>query len=93
MVLFLDADGRTLAGAAASFVGLVVVFIAFFWNRCPSPCRLLLASLEGETASRARERFVNSSERGKRDSGERAEGDPLARFSPSLLTIGWVSDQ
>jgi hypothetical protein len=46
--------GRTLAGADASMF-CFVVFIAFFWNRCPSPCRMLLASQMGEDSEAVRE--------------------------------------
>ena len=46
---------------------------------------MLLASLMGETASRARERIQQFSESGNRDSDEVGEVAALARFSISLL--------
>src|SRR5665213_2687451 len=49
LLFFETDDGRTFAGADASILECVV-FIAFFLNRCPSPCRLLLASQDWETA-------------------------------------------
>src|ERR1035437_2274413 len=52
---FLIVAGRTFAGADASRMN-IGDFIAFFFNRRPSSCRVLLASRLRETARRARKR-------------------------------------
>jgi hypothetical protein len=54
---------------------------------------MLLASLMGETASRARKRIQRFSESEYRDSGEEGEVETLARYSISLPIAGSVSDQ
>jgi hypothetical protein len=54
---------------------------------------LLLASLAGETASRARERIENPAKAKTVTVAERAKGKPLARFLISLLNLGAVADQ
>ena len=54
---------------------------------------MLLASLDEETASRARERNSIPSESENRNSGKTGKRVTLARFTLSLLIVGSVSDQ
>jgi hypothetical protein len=85
-------DGRTFAGADASFLKFVV-FIAFFLKPLSVILPFAARFTERETASRARQRIQDLVNAKTVTVVGRARGTPLARFLMSTQTIGWVSDE
>jgi hypothetical protein len=90
-LIFETDDGRTFAGAVASFLKFVVV-IAFFLKPLSVTLPFAARFTEGEAASRARKRIENMVN-AKTVTAAGGWREPLARFLMSPQTLGWLSDQ